>query len=110
MFRIKTGDTVIIVAGKSKGHIGKVLRVFRQKDRLVVEGGNLIKKHLKPNPQLDQQGGIVTREAALHVSNVALYNPVTKKADRVGFKFIEKNGKQHKVRVFKSNDEIVDAV
>lgn len=110
MFRIKTGDTVIVIAGKSKGHVGKVMRVFRQKDRIVVEGANLIKKHVKPNPKLDQQGGIITREAALHISNLALYNPATKKADRVGFKFIEKNGKQHKVRVFKSNDEIVDAV
>lgn len=110
MFRIKTGDTVMVIAGKSKGHVGKVVRVLRQKERLVVEGANLIKKHVKPNPRLEQPGGIVTREAALHISNVALYNPVTKKADRVGFKLIEKNGKQHKVRVFKSNDEVVDVI
>lgn len=109
MKRIRSGDEVIIVAGKSKGHIGKVLRVVG--DSVVVEGGNLIKKHVKPNPQKpENKGGIVTREAALHVSNVAHYNPVTKKADKVGFKFIESAGLSKKVRYFKSNDEIIDRV
>ncbi|GGI83498.1 50S ribosomal protein L24 [Legionella impletisoli] len=106
MKRIKQGDTVIVNTGKSKQHVGKVVRVVD--DRVVVEGANLIKKHVKPNPQLDQRGGIITKEAPLHVSNVSLYNPVTKKADRVGFKFIEKDGNKVKVRYFKSNDELVD--
>ncbi|WED42625.1 50S ribosomal protein L24 [Legionella cardiaca] len=108
MKRIRSGDTVIITTGKSKGHIGKVLKVFAES--LVVEGGNMIKKHMKPNPQLNQPGGIVSREAPLHVSNVAIYNPVSKKADKVGFKYLEKDGRKHKVRYFKSNDEVIDLV
>ena len=74
------------------------------------EGANLIKKHVKPNPQLEQKGGIVTKEAPLNVSNVALYNPMTKKADKVGFRYLEQDGKSHKVRYFKSNNEVVDLV
>lgn len=108
MKRIKTGDTVIVIAGKSKGHIGKVIRMAEAK--VVVEGANMMKKHVKPNPQIEQRGGIVSKEAPLDVSNVALYNPITKKADKVGFKFLEKEGNTHKVRYFKSNSEIVDVV
>ncbi|KTD55297.1 MULTISPECIES: 50S ribosomal protein L24 [Legionella] len=109
MKRIRSGDEVIVIAGKSKGHVGKVLRVIG--DSVVVEGGNLIKKHVKPNPQKpENKGGIITREAPLHVSNVALYNPVTKKADKVGFKYLENSGVSKKVRYFKSNDEIIDRV
>ncbi len=109
MKRIRTGDEVIIIAGKSKGHVGKVLRVLD--DSVVVEGGNLIKKHVKPNPQKpENKGGIVTREAPLHVSNVAHYNPITKKADKVGFKYLDNDGVSKKVRYFKSNDEIIDRV
>lgn len=108
MKRIKSGDTVIVIAGKSKGHIGKVTRVIA--DGVVVEGANFIKKHVKPNPQLEQRGGIITREAPLDVSNVAIYNPVSKKADKVGFKFLEKDGNKKKVRYFKSNNEVIDAV
>ncbi len=111
MKRIKTGDTVIVTAGKSKGHVGKVLRVVNgMLEKVVVEGANMMKKHVKPNPQLEQKGGIISREAPLHVSNVALYNPITKKADKVGFKFLEKEGNTLKVRYFKSNNEIVDLV
>lgn len=108
MKRIKSGDTVVVTTGKSKGLVGKVLRVIGQK--IVVEGANLIKKHVKPNPQLEQKGGIVTKEAPLNVSNVALYNPITKKADKVGFRYLEQDGKTHKVRYFKSNNEVVDLV
>lgn len=109
MKRIKTGDIVIIIAGKSKGHVGKVLRVAE--DRVVVEGGNMVMKHVKANPQKpEHKGGIVATEAALHVSNVAHYNPNTKKADKVGFKFIESNGVSSKVRYFKSDNEIIDRV
>lgn len=108
MKRIKAGDTVIVISGKSKGHVGTVKS--RKDDKLVVEGANLIKKHVKANPQLNQKGGIVTREAAIDASNVALYNPATKSADKVGFKFIEKEGTSHKVRYFKSNNEIIDLI
>ncbi len=108
MKRIRTGDTVIVVAGKSKGHVGKVARVIDRK--IVVEGANMMKKHVKPNPQIEQQGGIISKEAPLDVSNVALYNPVTKKADKVGFKFLEKEGNTIKVRYFKSNNEVVDLI
>lgn len=101
--KIKKGDEVILIAGKDKGRRGTVLRMYPQ--RVLVEGINLVKKHLKPNPQKNVQGGIIEREAPVHVSNVALYNSVTKKADRVGFKRLE-NGQ--KVRCFKSNQEVVD--
>ncbi len=108
MKRIKTGDTVIVITGRSKGHVGKVTRVLGED--VIVEGANLIKKHVKPNPRLEQKGGIFTREAPLDASNVAIYNSVSKKADKVGFKYIEKDGKKHKVRYFKSNDEVIDLV
>lgn len=108
MKRIKSGDTVIVIAGKSKGHVGKIARVFG--DSVIVEGANLIKKHVKPNPQLEQRGGVISREAPLDASNVAIYNPVSKKADKVGFKYLEKDGKKHKVRYFKSNNEMIDSI
>lgn len=109
MKRIKSGDEVIIIAGKSKGHVGKILRV--DDERVVVEGGNLIKKHVKANPQQpENKGGIISKEAPLHVSNVAHYNPITKKADKVGFKYLDNDGVSKKVRYFKSNDEIIDRV
>ncbi|MBA3536551.1 MAG: 50S ribosomal protein L24 [Tatlockia sp.] len=108
MKRIKSGDTVIVIAGKSKNHVGKVVKVFAE--AVIVEGANLIKKHVKPNPQLQQEGGIITREAKIDTSNVAIFNPVSKKADKVGFKYLEKDGKKYKVRYFKSNNEVVDFV
>lgn len=108
MNRIKAKDKVIVTTGKSKGHIGVVQKV--REDMIWVEGANLIKKCVKPNPQLEQKGGIVTQESALHISNVALYNAATEKADKIGFRFVEKNGKTVKVRYFKSNNELVDAV
>lgn len=110
MKRIKTGDEVIIIAGKSKGHVGKVLRVADD-ENVVVEGGNLIKKHVKANPQQpESKGGIITREAPIHIAKVAHYNPTTKKAGKIGFKFIESNGVSTKVRYFKSDNEIIDRV
>jgi large subunit ribosomal protein L24 len=109
MKRIKSGDVVIIIAGKSKGHVGKVLRVINE--RVFVEGGNLIKKHVKSNPQQpEKKAGIVSIEAGIHVSNVALYNPITNKADKVGFKYLEEEGNKRKVRYFKSNHEIIDRI
>ncbi|AMO74261.1 LSU ribosomal protein L24P [Pseudomonas citronellolis] len=104
MQKIRRDDEVIVIAGKDKGKRGKVLKVLAD-DRLVVGGVNLIKRHTKPNPMLNQQGGIVEKEAPLHVSNVAIFNPETSKADRVGFKV--EDGK--KVRVFKSTQKPVQA-
>jgi|SRR3989304_2662040 len=105
MHKIKKGDEVIVLTGKSKGLRGKVLRIVAEGKRAVVEGVNLVKKHVKPNPNTNTQGGIIEREAALDISNIAIYNPVTKKADRVGFKVLD-DGK--KVRCFKSNGELVE--
>ena len=106
MKRIKRNDTAIVMTGKSRGHVGKVLAVMGNK--LLLEGANLVKKHIKPNPQKQQQGEIRTQESPLHCSNVALYNPDTKKADKVGFRVVEKNGKTQRVRYFKSNEKLVD--
>ncbi|TCO82291.1 LSU ribosomal protein L24P [Plasticicumulans lactativorans] len=104
MRKIRKGDEVIIVAGKDKGRTGKVIRVTAD-ERVFVEGVNMIKKHAKPNPTRGVAGGIIEREASLHVSNVALFNPATKCADRVGFRILDDG---RKVRYFKSNNEIVD--
>jgi len=105
MRKIKRDDEVVVIAGRDKGKRGKVVRVLSD-DRLIVSGINMIKKHQKPNPQLGVPGGIVEKEAAINLSNVAIYNKATQKADRVGFKIIE-DGK--KVRIFKSNGEAVEA-
>jgi len=105
MNKIRKGDSVLIIAGKDKGKRGTVLTNAGE-DRLVVEGVNRVKKHTKPNPMKSQPGGIVEKEMPIHVSNVALFNPTTQKADRVGFKTLDDG---RKVRVFKSNGEVVDA-
>lgn len=110
MNRIRSGDTVIVTTGKSKGYIGKVLKVLDKGKYLVVEGANLIKKHIKPNPKINEKGGIVSLESRLDASNVAMYNSVSKKGDKVGFKFIEKDGQKQKVRYFKSNNELIDLI
>jgi large subunit ribosomal protein L24 len=104
MNRIRKGDEVIVISGRSKGRRGTVLRVLG--DELVVENVNMVKRHTKPNPQRNVPGGIVEKEAAIHISNVMLWNPVTKKGDRVGMKTL---ADARKVRVFKSNKEVVDA-
>ncbi|MBB3102849.1 50S ribosomal protein L24 [Azomonas macrocytogenes] len=104
MQKIHRDDEIIVLAGKDKGKRGKVLKVLAD-DKVVVGGVNIIKRHTKPNPMLGLQGGIVEREAPLHVSNVAIFNAETNKADRVGFKF--EDGK--KIRVFKSTQKPVDA-
>ena len=105
MNRIKKGDRVIVTTGRDKGRQGTVIRVTDE-EHVVIENVNMVKKHQKPNPQRNTQGGIVQKEAPLHVSNVALYNPLTKKGDRVGYKKLDDG---RKVRVFKSNGEVVDA-
>lgn len=96
--KIRRDDEVIVITGKDKGKRGRVRSVLAS-GRVFVEGINLKKKHQKPNPSLDQSGGIITKEAAIQASNLALFNSVTGKSDRVGFRFEE--GK--KVRYFKSN-------
>src|SRR5690606_12101151 len=96
--KIKRDDEVVVLAGKDKGKRGKVLKVITESNRVIVEGVNVVKKHQKPNPALNVAGGIIEQEAPIDVSNVAVYNPETGKADRVGFKF--EDGK--KVRFFKS--------
>jgi large subunit ribosomal protein L24 len=101
MNKIRSGDEVIVIAGRDKGKRGKVLSRLDD-SRLLVEGVNLVKKHVKPNPMAGVQGGIVEKTAAIHQSNVAIYNATSGKADRVGIKTLE-DGK--KVRVFKSSGE-----
>jgi len=105
MAKIRRNDEVIVITGKDKGKRGRIVRVL-DNDRVVVSGVNMVKRHTRANPQLGTAGGIVEKEASVHVSNVALANPATGKADRVGFKLLE-DGK--KVRVFKSNGERVSA-
>lgn len=104
MSKIRKGDQVIVTTGKDKGKRGVVSNVLE--GLLVVEGVNLVKKHEKPNPMKGVAGGIVTKEMPIQVSNVALFNPATEKADRVGYKVL-KDGR--KIRVFKSNGEAVEA-
>ena len=101
--KIRRDDEVIVLAGKDKGKKGKVTKVLVEKSKVFVEGVNLVKKHQKPVPQLQQAGGVIEKEAPIHVSNVAIVNPATGKADRVGFRI--EDGK--KVRFFKSNNELV---
>jgi len=106
MSKIRKGDQVVVTTGKDKGKRGTVLRMVGD-DQVVVENVNIAKKHVRPNPMRGEQGGIVDKEMPLHVSNVALYNPTTGKSDRVGMKVLEDG---RKVRVFKSNGEVVDVV
>ncbi|WP_286264796.1 50S ribosomal protein L24 [Thalassotalea atypica] len=101
--KIRLNDEIIVLAGKDKGKTGKVTKVLVENSKVFVEGVNLIKKHQKPVPQLQQAGGIVEKEAPIHVSNVAIVNPKSGKADRVGFRI--EDGK--KVRFFKSDNELV---
>jgi large subunit ribosomal protein L24 len=105
MDKIRKGDGIIVISGKDKGKRGTVL-VRVDAEHVVVEGVNRAKKHVKPNPVKGVTGGVVDKDMPLHVSNVALYNPVTQKADRVGFKHLEDGTK---VRFFKSNGEVVGA-
>jgi large subunit ribosomal protein L24 len=106
MQKIKKGDDVIVITGKDKGKRGNVVRVVSEMDRVIVENVNIAKKHQKPNPAAGTPGGIVEKEMPLDISNVAIFNPVTGKADRVGIKVLEDG---RKVRFFKSNGEVIDA-
>ena len=104
MSKIKRGDNVVVLAGRDKGKRGDVTRVFT--DHVLVAGVNQVKKHQRPNPMKGEQGGIVSKEMPIHVSNVAIWNPVTKKADRIGSKSLADG---RKVRFFKSNGELINA-
>lgn len=105
MEKIRKGDEVVVITGKDKGKQGTVVRRI-DAEHVIVEGVNRAKKHVKPNPIKGVAGGIVDKDMPVHISNVALFNPATKKADRVGFKVLEDG---RKVRVFKSNGELVGA-
>jgi large subunit ribosomal protein L24 len=102
--RIKKGDQVVVNTGKDKGKQGEVIRV--DGDRVVVSNVNVVKRHTKPNPQAGIAGGVVEREASIHISNVAIVNPATGKGERVGFKVLEDG---RKLRVFRSSGEALDA-
>ena len=105
MEKIRKGDDVIVITGKDKGKRGTVLSRVGE-EHVLVEGVNRAKKHVKPNPVKGVAGGIVDKDMPIHISNVALFNPATKKADRVGIKALDDG---RKVRVFKSNGELVNA-
>ena len=104
MKRIHKGDEVIVISGRSKGVRGHVLQILDD-ERLLVENVNMVKRHSKPDPGRNKPGGIVEKEGPIHASNVALYNPATGKADRIGFKSLEDG---NKVRIFRSTGEAVD--
>ena len=104
MNRIRKGDQVVVISGKDKGKRGDVVRVAG--DKIVVSNINVIKRHTKPNPQAGQPGGVIEREAPIHISNVMLFNPATGKGERVGFKVLEDG---RKLRVFRSSGEALDA-
>ena len=105
MRKIRKGDSVVVITGRDKGTRGDVSRVVAA-EHVVVNGLNTVKRHTRPNPLKNQPGGIVTKEQPIHVSNVAIWNPVTQKADRVGFRTLEDG---RKVRYFKSNGEQIGA-
>jgi large subunit ribosomal protein L24 len=105
MNKIRKGDEVVVITGREKGRRGTVIKVLPN-DHVLVENVNMVKRHTRPNPQRGIQGGIVEKEAALHLSNVMLWNPIVKKGDRVGIRTLADG---RRVRFFKSNDEVVDA-
>ena len=104
MNRIRKGDRVLVITGKNKGQKGEVLRVAA--DRVIVQNINIVKRHTKANPQANQPGGVIEREAPIHISNVMLLNAVTGKGERVGFKVLEDG---RKLRMFRSSGEAIDA-
>ena len=104
MNKIKRNDEVVVTTGKDKNKRGKVLRLV-DGERVIVSGINMVKKHTRPNPMMGTQGGIIEKEAPIHISNVAIYNPQNQKADRVGFQ-VQNDGT--KVRVYRSTEEVID--
>jgi large subunit ribosomal protein L24 len=104
MSKLRKGDDVVVLSGRDKGKRGTVLQII-ENNRILVDNVNVIKKHVKPNPNRGETGGIIEKEAPIQISNVALFNPNTNKADRVGYKVLEDG---RKVRVFKSDGEVAD--
>ena len=104
MRKIRKGDDVVVTTGRDRGKRGTVLRILDD-EHVLVEGANRVKKHQRPNPMKGLTGGIIEKEMPLHISNVALFNPATKKADRIGIRTLEDG---RRVRFFKSNGEVVD--
>ena len=104
MSKIRKGDEVVVLSGRDKGKRGTVLQII-EKNRILVDNVNAIKKHVKPNPNRGETGGIIEKEAPIQISNVAIFNPNSNKADRVGYKVLEDG---RKVRVFKSDGEVAD--
>jgi len=104
MHKIRKGDEVVVLTGRDKGKRGGVLRVL-ENDRVLVQNINVVKRHTRPNPNKGVTGGIIDKEAPIHVSNIALYNPTTGKGERVGFKTLEDGTK---VRFFKKSGEVAD--
>ncbi|MBH43938.1 MAG: 50S ribosomal protein L24 [Gammaproteobacteria bacterium] len=104
MNKFKKGDSVIVTAGKDKGKKGEIMKMIGA-DRMIISNVNLVKKHVKPNPNKKIDGGIMDREMSIHISNVSILNPLSKKQDKIGFKKLQ-DGK--KVRIFKSNNEVID--
>ena len=104
MSKIRKGDDVVVLSGRDKGKRGTVLQII-ENNRILVDNINVIKKHVKPNPNRGETGGIIEKEAPIQISNVALFNPNSNKADRVGYKVLEDG---RKVRVFKSDGEVAD--
>ena len=104
MNRIRKGDQVVVITGKDKGKRGEVVRVAG--DKVVVSNINIVKRHTKPNPQIGQPGGVIEREAPIHVSNVMLFNPASGKGERIGTKVLEDG---RRLRVFRSSGEAIDA-
>ena len=105
--KLRVGDTVQVIAGSDKGKTGEIIQILRKEDRVIVEGVNMVTKHIKPS-QADPEGGIVTREAPIHVSNVAFYDSKTKAPGKLVYKFIEEDGKKVKVRVNRKTGAEVD--
>ena len=103
--KIRKGDEVVILTGRNRGQRGNVLSIDTSRDRVVVEGVNVVKRHTRPNPQQGTSGGIIEKEMPVHVSNVALFNSVTGRGDRIGVKKLEDG---RKVRIFRSTGEVVD--
>ncbi|MGH8415374.1 MAG: 50S ribosomal protein L24 [Gammaproteobacteria bacterium] len=104
MSKIKKGDEVVVTGGKDKGRRGAILKVL-ENDRVIVENVNMVKKHTRPNPNANVTGGIIEKEMPIHISKVMLFNPVSKKGDRAGYRTLEDG---RKVRIFRSNKEVVD--
>ena len=105
MRKLKKGDNVVVIAGRDKGKRGDVARIVDD-THVVVNGINAMKKHAKPNPLKNQPGGIITKEMPIHVSNIAIWNPVTQKPDRIGFRTMDDG---RKLRFYKSNGELINA-